>query len=321
MPASLDPRVHVDTAHLRALSGQARFISFRPRQPANSILNGRHGSKIKGRGLNFEELRHYAVGDDLRTIDWKVTARTGAPYVRVYTEERDRQALLLVDQRMSMFFGSMLNMKSVTAAEAAALAAFSIHGKGDRVGGIVFDDTTLTQLRPQSSQRSLNRFVDMLGRANCRLSATAPVVPPMTLGTPVGAAARIVKSGALVIIFSDFDGWDETTEKHLRAIAAHNELILFPVLDPTSQQLPPGLDIVVSDGILQAQVDLGHETVQRKLADFTSGRLEKLFAFSQRYAVPVVPLTSAEETLPQVLQLLGGTRYRQGGATGRGARR
>ena len=117
-----DPRIHVDLAHLRGLKGRARMISFRPKQPSHSILNGQHASKIKGRGLNFEELRHYAVGDDVRTIDWKVTARTGAPYVRVYTEERDRPVMLIVDQRMSMYFGSALNMKSVTAAEAAALS-------------------------------------------------------------------------------------------------------------------------------------------------------------------------------------------------------
>lgn len=311
MPGSRDPRIHVDLAHLRALKGRARTISFRPRQPSNSILNGQHASKIKGRGMNFEELRHYAVGDDVRTIDWKVTARTGSPYVRVYTEERDRQVLLIVDQRMSMFFGSTLNMKSVTGAEAASLAAFRVRDKGDRVGGIVFDDTDLYEVRPQSSIRSLNRFLDILSAANCKLNANAPAVAPQRLSHPLKAAAQIVKSGALVMVFSDFEGWDEEVEKNLRNIAQHNELILFSVLDPMSQQMPSDLDIVVSDGMLQAQVNVGNETVRRKLADFTTGRLASLFAFSQRYGAPVVPLTSSEETLPQMLRLLGGSGARR----------
>jgi len=306
MLGTRDPRIHVDLAYLRGLKGRARAISFRPRQPSHSILNGQHASKIKGRGLNFEELRHYAMGDDVRTIDWKVTARTGAPYVRVYTEERDRPVMLIVDQRMSMYFGSALNMKSVTAAEAAALAAFRVRDKGDRVGGIIFDDEGLHEVRPQSSIRSLNRFLDRLAQANCSLNANAPLVEPIPLSTPIQAAARIVKSGALVIVFSDFDGWDEETEKNLRAIAQHNELILFSVLDPTSEQLPPDLDIVVSDGTLQAQVNVGDDTVRRKLADFSTGRLASLFRFSSRYAVPVVPLTTAQETLPQLVRLLGG---------------
>lgn len=310
MTEIMDPRIHVDLAHLRALKGRARSITFRPRQPSHSILNGQHASKIKGRGLNFEELRHYAVGDDVRTIDWKVTARTGAPYVRVYTEERDRPVLLVVDQRMSMFFGSKLNMKSVTAAEAAALSAFRVRDKGDRVGGIIFDDTNMREIRPHGSARSLNRFLDDLAKANCKLNAHAPSVTPIPLSQPIKAAARIAKSGGLVIVFSDFDGWDEETEKNLRRIAQHNELILFSVSDPTSEQLPPNLNIVVSDGELQAQINVGNDTVRRRLAEFSTGRLASLLEFSGKYGVPVVPLTTAEETLPQLLRLLGGGRAR-----------
>lgn len=97
-----DPRIHVTAAGLRALAAQGRALSFLPRQPAGSILNGRHASRLRGRGLTFEELRDYVDGDDIRTIDWKVTARTGRPHVRVYTEERDRPTLLVVDHLIPM---------------------------------------------------------------------------------------------------------------------------------------------------------------------------------------------------------------------------
>ena len=141
-----DPRIHVSLAHLRSLEGAAKGLSFLPRQPSASSLNGRHASRLRGRGLNFEELRDYLPGDDIRSIDWKASARTGVPHVRVFTEERDRPALLVVDQRMSMYFGSVLNLKSVTAAEAAAIATFRILAAGDRVGGIVFDDERQREL-------------------------------------------------------------------------------------------------------------------------------------------------------------------------------
>jgi uncharacterized protein (DUF58 family) len=311
MTSKTDPRINVDLAHLRTLEGRARSISFQPRQPSRSILSGQHASKIKGRGLNFEELRHYATGDDVRTIDWKVTARTGAPYVRVYTEERDRPVLLLVDQRMSMFFGSVLNMKSVTAAEAAALAAFRVRAKGDRVGGIIFDDNGLNEVRPQSSALSLNRFLSILAKANGSLHADAPSKKLVPLSQPVKAAARIAKSGALVLVFSDFDGWDAETETSLRTIARHNELILFSVVDPTSRQLPSQLKMVLSDGALQAEVNIGNDTVRRKVADFTAVRLAALYEFAAKNKVPVIPLTTAEETLPQLLRLLGGSRARK----------
>ena len=117
------------------------------------MLSGLHASRRRGRGLNFEEMRDYLPGDDIRSIDWKATARTGAAHVRVFTEERDRPALLVVDQRMSMYFGSQHNMKSVTAAEAAAISAFRIFGAGDRVGGIVFDDERSMAVAPRRSRR------------------------------------------------------------------------------------------------------------------------------------------------------------------------
>ena len=90
-----DPRVHVTLSHLRSLQGPARGLSFLPRTSSTSALSGRHATRLRGRGLNFEEMRNYLPGDDIRSIDWKATARTGTPYVRVFTEERDRPALAL----------------------------------------------------------------------------------------------------------------------------------------------------------------------------------------------------------------------------------
>src|SRR6516162_9744704 len=119
------PGVYIDLDDLIALEYRDREVSFLPRQPVHSLLSGRFASRMRGRGLNFEEIRDYRSGDDVRSIDWKVTVRLQKPHIRVYNEERDRQALLVVDQRLSMFFGSRLAMKSVTAAQAAARATAS----------------------------------------------------------------------------------------------------------------------------------------------------------------------------------------------------
>src|SRR5262245_36890391 len=115
------PGVYVGFDDLLALEHRGRRVSFLPHQPVRSLLSGRFASRMRGHGLNFEEIRDYRPGDDIRSIDWKVTARLREPHVRVFNEERDRQSLLVVDQRMSMFFGSRLSMKSVTAAQAAAI--------------------------------------------------------------------------------------------------------------------------------------------------------------------------------------------------------
>ncbi len=302
---SRDPRIHTDLAHLRRLAGAARHLSFLPRQPARSALNGRHASRLRGRGLNFEELRNYQIGDDPRTIDWKVTARTGEPYVRVYTEERDRPALLLVDQRMSMFYGSQLNMKSVTAAEAAALAAFSIRKQGDRVGGIVFGDDTVAELRPKASNAALNRLLSSIAEANCALHATREVPQSMSLNAPLEAAARIATTGMMILVFSDFDEADDRTERIVRRLSMHNDVILFPISDPSGLVVPDDFSIVASDGTLQVELDSRDTEVRQKIQDVVGGRIARTLDWTRKYGIPVLPLSAGRETLPQVMDLMG----------------
>jgi len=135
------PGVYADLDELIRMQFRVRDFSFQPRQPVTSVLSGRSASRLLGRGLNFEELRGYLPGDDIRHMDWKVTARTRTPHVRVYAEDKDRTVLLLVDQRQNMFFGTRDRLKSVTAAELAALSAWRTIDSGDRVGAIVFNDT------------------------------------------------------------------------------------------------------------------------------------------------------------------------------------
>src|SRR5262245_46280548 len=159
------PGVYTTLDSLVRLRHRARGFSFLPRQPVQSLLAGRRASKLRGRGLNFEEIRKYLPGDDVRQIDWKVTARTRKPHARIYTEERERPVILVVDQRLGMFFGSRRNMKSVTAAEAAALSAWRTISVKDRVGAIVFNDTETREVQPQRTRstalRILQHIVDL----------------------------------------------------------------------------------------------------------------------------------------------------------------
>lgn len=302
---AVDARVHVDLAHLRGLEPAARSLRFLPRQPARSVLNGRHASRLRGRGLNFEELRGYLPGDDIRAIDWKVTARTGEPHVRVMTEERDRPALVVVDQRMTMFFGSVHAMKSVTAAEAAALSAFAILEQGDRVGGIVFGDDMLAEIRPARSRAGVTRVLTALADANGALHAEAPQVEPMALSTVLRRVARIATRDHLVIVLSDFDGIDAETERLVAGLSRRNDLVLVPVTDPMAHEVPRDLRLTVSDGVLQAELDTGNGRQFAALQDFVQGRLAQVLDWQRRFGVPVLPLSTGAPTLPQMRRHLG----------------
>ncbi|MBK0326377.1 DUF58 domain-containing protein [Rhodobacteraceae bacterium F11138] len=303
-----DPRIHVDLRHLLRLGNGARSLSLLPRQPAHSVLNGRHASKLRGRGLNFEELRGYQTGDDIRTIDWKVTARTGKPHVRVYTEERDRPTLVLVDQRMSMFFGSRQYMKSVVAAEAAAIAAHRLLAQGDRVGGLVFGDSTIAEHRPIRSPGALYRLLASMAEANQRLHAQARATAPDTLNRVLQAASRIAKTNYLVLVFSDFDGTDETTEPLIRRLAQNNDVLLFSVTDTLGRTLPARFRLVASDGELQAELDGSADDTRQRLQDMLTGRLDRVAGWARKYGLPFLPLDTDAPALEQLHRLFGHAR-------------
>ncbi len=300
-----DPRIHVGAGHLMRLGRQSRLLSLLPRQPARSVLNGRHASRLRGRGLNFEELRAYLPGDDIRTIDWKVTARTGEPHVRVYSEERDRPALLLVDQRVSMFFGTRVYMKSVIAAEAAAIAAHRVLAQGDRVGGIVFGDSDLAEHRPQRRPSALRRFLASVGRLNESLHAGLRPSPTVALNDVLQRAARIAHTNGLVCVFSDFDGLDDATERHLRRLSHSNDLILFNIFDPSSRRLPTSGPLTVSDGTQQIDLDGRDPELSERIATAMDHRLARLVDWSRRYGFPVIPLATDAPAVDQLLHLLG----------------
>jgi len=308
----VDERVYSTLAHLRGLEHRARGFSFLPRQPANSALNGRHASRIRGRGLNFEEIRHYLPGDDVRAIDWKVTARTGEPHVRVLTEERDRPAFIVVDQRLSMFFGSRHNMKSVTAAELAALTAWRVLAQGDRVGGIVFDDSGWTEHRPHRSRRSVHRLLEKVSQANLALHAADTLEPaPHMLARALQAAARIISHDTLLVLISDFDGADEALRKSVARLARHNDVVLVLVHDPMARKMPDGGTMVVGDGRRQLSLELGNRRVRESLETRSDDRLQRLLDWQVETGAAVLSVSSGEDTVAQLNRLMGVDRRRR----------
>jgi uncharacterized protein (DUF58 family) len=299
--------VHVTLEDLVLLQHRTRgAFSFLPRQPVHSLLAGRHASRIRGRGLNFEELRSYLPGDDVRSIDWKVTARTGKAHVRVFTEERDRPALLVVDQRLAMFYGTKKNMKSVTAAELAAAGAWRVFDVGDRVGAVVFDDTEVREVRPHRSRRTVLQILHLLVEKNTALRADSEVRPnPSMLNRALDGVARVVNHDHMVAIISDFDGADEETTRMVTQLAQHNDVLAVPVHDPSSTEIPSGARLVVGDGELQVELDVGKGSTRRRLAEMADRRLASVMAWQDDLGVPVMPVSAGEDTLDQVRLLLG----------------
>lgn len=301
-----DPDIYTSLDSLRRLQYKAKGFSFTPKQPINSILAGKNVSKLRGRGLNFEEMRQYQMGDDIRTMDWKVTIRTGKPHVKVYTEERERNVLLLVDQRQTMFFGSKGKMKSVVAAEIAALIAWKVIDSTDRVGGIVFNDAQAVTMAPKRSKNQVIQLMAEVTRQNHLLkSGETGTEHHLSLEGMLEQLKRIVGHDALVIFITDGYGWNDKCNEYIKTISQHNEMIFCHVSDPLEHQLATMPQMVISDGDMQIEVSSQKPDLQKK---FQQDVVEKLDVFAKaagKYRIPVLPFDTITATEKQMRSALG----------------
>jgi uncharacterized protein (DUF58 family) len=301
---NMSARVTITLDELVQLKADAHGFSFLPRQPVSSLLAGRHASRLRGRGLAFEELRHYNPGDDVRTIDWKATARLRSTYVRVYSEERERPVLLVVDQRRPMFFGSRRAMKSVTAAEVAALGAWRVLNARDRVGGIVFNEAEIVDISPHRSQTQVMRMLHEVVRLNHALAEKAAPTGAVTLNHALEAALRRAKHDHLVVLISDFDGADEETQRLATLIAAHNDMLAVAIYDPLGASLQPQPGMVVEVGGARVALPLDASFPAAFQRAFTQ-RLDEWTEIFRALQVPVLPISTAEPPADQLRSLFG----------------
>ncbi|WP_085707428.1 DUF58 domain-containing protein [Pseudomonas sp. B35(2017)] len=303
---SSDGRVYVSLAQLMALEFQARGLSFPARQPRSSILSGSHASRLRGRGLNFDELRRYQPGDDLRHLDWRASLRTGRPVVRTFTEERDRPALIVVDQRMSMFFGSRRSFKSALAAELGALAAWMVFHAGDRVGGLVFNDRSIETVAPLRSRQRVQALCSRMVEQNNALNAGNPDAEDEDqLDKALLRCLALAGHDHLICIVSDFAGAGDRTLQQLRRLATHNDVIALQVYDPMALKLPDRGRLRVTQGRLQVELAVGQRHVHQPLEDFFSGRLKDVADLLRRSQVPLMMFSTAEEASVQLRSELG----------------
>lgn len=298
--------VYVTPTHLARMEYDARRLRATPHRPHHSVLAGRHASRLRGRGLNFEEIRAYVPGDDIRHLDWKVSLRVGHAMVRSYTEERDRPALFVVDQRMSMFYGTRRAMKSVVAAEVAALGAWMAFQAGDRAGAVVFDDHQIHSLRARRSRSSLQAVLGALARSNQALRADSSTrINPAQLNGALRAALHLATHDYLICVVSDFLGADEETLQLIRELATHNDVIAVLVFDPSARAVPHGGKIVVTEGELQVELDFGRKTIREPLSAMFEQRLQQTVELVQRCGVPTLAIDTEQPTLLQMARMLG----------------
>ena len=289
--------VDLEVTELTRLRAQAGSGWLKPKQKARAMMAGQYHSAFKGRGMDFDQLRPYQVGDDIRRIDWRVTARTGKTHTKCFHEERERPVQLYVDLGVSMRFGSQVAFKSVTAARAAAVIAWSATAQGDRVGGMVSAGDCRRELRPRGRDQGAINLIQSL----CRLHAEAPNEPT---GSPLNLdlqhLLRSVKSGSLVVLLSDFYNLDDGSERYLGQLARHNVVVLGHVYDKLEQNLPRAGRLGISNGQQQTMLDTRDKQVVNACTGAFQQRLLQLQKLARKHAMHHLFISTAQPVQQQL---------------------
>lgn len=290
------------TKDMVALRHSARHLALFPRRQAAAATDGGYRSRFRGRGMDFDEVRPYQGGDDIRSIDWRVTARTNTPHTKIFREERERPVLVAVDLRSSMFFGSQ-RLKSLVASEVAIALAWAGIRANDRLGAMVFSPQKQRDIRGRRSHHNVLQLIRCLEDA-CR-DLLEPLSDQNSLETITENIRRSASPGTAVVIISDFHDMDRHSEKHLFQVARHCDLTLIAVSDPLENDLPPPGIYPVRDGARRFSLNTRNSQLRQKFQQQRQQQKSALKATSNRLGAMLIELSTQNQVIPTLARYYG----------------
>lgn len=305
IPEDASP-VSVSQASLIRLNGPARAIALDVLR-VRSLQTGAYVSHFRGRGMEFDESRPYQPGDDPRSIDWRVTARSTTAYTKLFREERERPVLVVVDLRANMHFATRGCYKSVNASRAAGLLSWAGHHRGDRLGGLIFGDTTHRELKPRLGRQAALRYVHELAAhpdwENRMRTAGDDGEAQMTQA--MSALRRVARPGSLVVILSDFIDFSRSAQSYLSSVARHNEVLAVFLNDPLERQLPPPGRYRLVSREDELAIDTFSRATRQDYQNAFLTRSQELEAFCQRYGVHLMQMSTDDDPVSALQTALG----------------
>lgn len=308
---------YADLSQLCQLRFAAGDLNLASRSPARSQLSGGLRTRFRGRGMEFEEVRLYQPGDDVRTIDWRVTARTQVTHTKIFREERERPTFMVLDQRAAMFFGSQRCFKSVLGAHITSILAWAALEQGDRVGGLIFSDAQQRDIRARRSKHAVLELLHHVHQFNHQLHSPVREEPEQTIASVLADTRRIAKPGSSVFLISDFHDFDAHSEQQLFELSRHSDVTLLHIYDPLEKNLASSTQLALSNGRERCLVPAHDPAFQRAYhADFER-RLEQLTISCQRLKLPLLSYSTSEPIQPLLRERFG---KRRASRTGQPAR-
>lgn len=229
-------------SNLEALIALERFVHHKPYLISGKKGQlGNHLSKWRGRGMDFAETRHYQAGDEIRHMEWKVTARTGRPHIKVFEEEKERPVFIIVDFNPSMYFGTRKSFKSVVAAKLAALIAWTTNRSGDRLGSLLFSADDFKVFMPKAGKHGVLPILEKLAKFTQQY-AIQTEENAFPLSAILQRLRHITRPGSIIVLISDFYAFDRECERHLSLLREHHDILAYQIRDPLELAPPkPGI--------------------------------------------------------------------------------
>ncbi|KGJ87413.1 DUF58 domain-containing protein [Colwellia psychrerythraea] len=318
--------IDLSMQELLQYQSKSRLIDLVGKRNIQGKQSGNYLSRSKGRGMEFDEVRHYQTGDDVRAIDWRVTARTGKTHTKLFREEIERPVLVATDLSQNMHFGSKLLFKSVQAAHLAALVSWHAKSRGDRLGGLVFCDEQHIELKPRSRKAGVLHYLHALTTLNNQKKQTsveqnrpasaaddalrvAETTPQQYFEQHCARLRHLAKPGSLVYLITDGHVFRneqhcQSTLRHLSQVSQHCELVVCLISDPLEQALPESnlkLTVTLTDGINRQQLTLGDTSTAAQYQQQALQYGEKIQSLLQLTGARVIQF-SAGQSLEQQLK-------------------
>jgi len=327
-----DDVINIQKSNLIRLSQIARQLPLKAGK-IRSQWSGGYSSPFKGRGMEFDEVRPYQFGDEIRNLDWRVMARTGKPYTKMFREERERSVLLFVDLNSPMFFATQKAFKSVIASYTASLLAWSANYHGDRLGGLIFSEEQHIELRPKRGKKAVIHYIQQLvehsawmntsvsqGKAHeSNFSGAASTTKDNSDDTSKQSNGKlnsteqalfrlqhVTNPGSLVFMISDFRGLTEQAEQSIAQLSKHNDIVLIFIYDPLESELPPkGVYRVSNQENNAFTLDTNNQNFRSQFHQNFITRKTHITKMCQRFGLYFLPLCTNDNILSTLQTGLG----------------
>ena len=289
----------VSLSELLSYKQQAKLQLQPVASAAYRQLAGNYLAKIKGRGMEFAEVRRYQAGDDVRAIDWSVTARTGKAHTKLYQEEKERPVFILLDLSDSMIFGSQFVFKSVQACHLAALLSWQAKQRNDRLGGIVFNQQEVAELKPTGRSKGLMTFLHQSERL-CKARPFKSENSAQSLLVQLKRLSRLVQTGCQIHLISDFSQLDQNCQKLISQMRRHNQISAWQISDPLEQLLPKNVQQArVKINSLYGSGFFKQKDALQQYQDAASERQQKVVSTFIKQGIPLYQLCASNSLMEQ----------------------